>query len=162
MPDVLIGAVGYSFQGDLSAAHIVMAKLREQTWPPDVSFEDLSVGPIAIVHSFRAQALPYQRVVLVAAVPADDAPGTVRTYRWSGNLPKAEEIQARIGEAVMGVVSLENLLVIGEHFKIWPDDVRVVEIEPGPTTWGAEHSAVITNALETLAQRVREAALDGN
>ena len=69
---------------------------------------------------------------------------------------------ARIAEAVMGVVSLENLVVIGEHFKIWPDDVRVVEIEPGPTTWSAEHSAIITNALETLAQRVREAALDGN
>jgi hydrogenase maturation protease len=160
-PEVLIGAVGYSFQGDLSAGHTVMAGLREQSWPPNVSFEDLSVGPIAVVHNFQARTQPYDRVVLVAAHVHDDPPGTVRAYRWDGQLPDADEIQARIGEAVTGVVSLENLLVIGGHFQIWPDDVRVVEIEPGPATWGAEHSPVITNALDDLARYVREMALDG-
>src|SRR5574341_804944 len=75
MLEVLIGAVGYSFQGDLSAAHTVIARLREQSWPPGVSFEDLSVGPIAVVHNFQARACPYDRVVLVAAVPSDDLRG---------------------------------------------------------------------------------------
>lgn len=161
MLEVLIGAVGYSFQGDLSAAHTVIARLREQSWPPGVSFEDLSVGPIAVVHNFQARACPYDRVVLVAAVPSDDLPGAVRAYRWPGQLPDVDEIQARIGEAVTGVVSLENLLVIGGHFRIWPDDVRVVEVEPGPVIWGAEHSPAITEALDTLARQVREMALDG-
>jgi len=161
MREVLIGAVGYSFQGDLSTGHTVMTRLREQSWPPGVSFEDMSVGPIAIVHNFQARARPYDRVVLISAVPGDDLPGAVRAYHWPGQLPDADEIQARIGEAVTGVVSLENLLVIGGHFRIWPDDVRVVEIEPGPATWGAEHSPVITNALDDVARQVREMALDG-
>lgn len=161
MQEVLIGAVGYSFQGDFSAAHTVMTRLREETWPPCVSFEDLSVGPIAVVHNFQARAKPYDRVVLVAAHARGNTPGTVRAYHWPGELPDADEIQARIGEAVTGVVSLENLLIIGGHFRIWPDDVRVVEIEPGPVTWGAEHSPAIMDALDNVARCAREMAMDG-
>ena len=42
------------------------------------------------------------------------------------------KIQERIFEGVTGVVSLENTLVIGDYFKIWPKEVFTVEVDlPG-------------------------------
>jgi hypothetical protein len=38
---------------------------------------------------------------------------------------------------VTGVVSLDNLLAIGEHFRVWPREVLTVEIELDPAAFGA-------------------------
>ena len=44
------------------------------------------------------------------------------------------KLQDRIYEGVTGVVSLENTLVIGDYFKVWPNEVFTVEIDlPGDT-----------------------------
>ena len=39
-------------------------------------------------------------------------------------------------EAVTGVISLDNLLVIGEHFGIWPKELITVEVQLGDNAFG--------------------------
>ena len=55
-----------------------------------------------------------------------------------------------------GVISTDNLLIIGEHFKIWPEEVFLVDVEPGKEEMGEtftpEVEAVIDNVLEIIQE----------
>jgi hypothetical protein len=74
--------------------------------------------------------------VLVGAADVCIEPGRITPWHWrGGSLPPAV-LQERIYEAVTGIVSLDNTLVIGEHFRVWPKEVMTVEIEMGPQTFG--------------------------
>jgi len=115
-------------------------------------------GPIAAVHRFR-EAPPYNRVVLFGAVGRGRQPGQIYCYRWDGRLPEREEIQVRVTEAVTGVISLDNLLIVGGYFGIWPPDVIVVEVEPCDEDWGPEFSELVRAAIDPLIKTVHEAAL---
>ncbi len=63
----------------------------------------------------------------------------------------------RIEEAVTGVMSLDNLLIICRHFEVLPEEVTIVEIEPQKDDWGMEFSPVVAakvgEALETVMRR---------
>lgn len=162
----LVAGVGYTNLRDLSLGPVLTEQLAAMDWPPEVEIDgDLSFGPIAIVQRFQAQMgkanspSPYERVVLFSGVSRGRPPGTVTTYRWSGNMPPPEEIQARIGEAVTGVISLDNLLIIGEHFGIWPKEVIVIEVEPEDEGWGPGFSPVVAEAASEVLTLVRRALL---
>lgn len=163
----LVAGVGYSNLRDLSFGPILTPQLAKMDWPVDVEVDDLSFGPIAVVHRFQAQmhgrgdseSRPYKRVVLFSAVSRGRAPGAVTVYRWTGKLPPAEEIQARVGEAVTGVISLDNLLIIGEQFGIWPEEVNVIEVEPQDEGWGPGFSLAVEAAIGEVIEAVRRAVL---
>ena len=53
-------------------------------------------------------------------------------------------MQERIYEAVTGVVDLENTLIIGTHFDVWPDEVFCVEVDLPADTFG---NMVIADSL---------------
>lgn len=158
---VLIAGVGYSFLRDLSVGPMLVPELRRLDWPAEVEIDDWSFGPIAIVQRLEERPGFYDRIVLVAAVERGREPGRVSCYRWRGDLPDGEEIQQRVGEAVMGVISLDNLLVIGQHFGVFPSDVVVVEVEPEDTGWGEDFTPRIRAALGEAVATVRRVALDG-
>lgn len=156
---VMIAGVGYTHMRDLSVGPVLVEQLRALDWPDGVDVDDWSFGPIAVVQ--RLEALPerYDRVVLVSSVQRDRPPGTVHQYRWDGVLPDAEEIQQRVGEAVMGVVALDNLLVVAGHFGALPDDIVVIEIEPEDYGWGEGFSPCVNAAVAEIQKRARQAAL---
>jgi len=104
---------------------------------------------------------PFDRLVLIAAIRRGRSPGTETVYRWDGQLPDAAEIQARVAEAVTGVISLDNLLVITGFFNALPSDVLVVEVEPEDEGWGEGLSAAIEAVRRDAAGTVRALALDG-
>ena len=158
---VLIAGVGYPFLRDLSVGPVLVPELRRLDWPAGVEVDDWSIGPIAIVQRLEAEPGGYDRIVLVASVERGREPGRVTWYRWLGQLPDAAEIQQRVGEAVMGVISLDNLLVIGQHFGVFPPDVVVVEVEPEDTGWGDGFTPRIQAALGETVAVVRRVALDG-
>jgi hydrogenase maturation protease len=161
---VLIAGVGYQFLRDLSVGPVLVPELQRLDWPAGIEIDDWSFGPIAVVQRLEAQPKAYDRIVFVSAVERGREPGRVYCYRWQGELPDAEEIQKRVGEAVMGVISLDNLLVVCQHFGVLPADVVVVEVEPADTGWGADFTPSIQAALsEILAtvRRVAEAGYDG-
>lgn len=160
MQKTLVGGVGYYLMRDLSVGPVLTAKLAEMDWPEHVQVDaDFSYGPVAIVQRFKAEPDLCDKIVLFAAIERGRPPGTITAYRWQGDLPDEDEIQARIGEALTGVVSLDNLLVVGEQFDIWPEEVMVVEVEPADLSWGDGFSPPITAVVDEVVETVRNLAL---
>ena len=156
---VFIGGVGYTNLRDLAVGPAVLQELKRLVWPAWVEIDDLSPGgPIAAVHRFR-EALPYDRVILVGAVGRARQPGQIYCYRWDGCLPDRDEIQMRVAEGVTGVISLDNLLIVGGFFGIWPPEVVLVEVEPRDEDWGLEFSEPVNAAIIPLIKVVHWAAL---
>jgi len=155
MRRTLVGGVGYRFTRDLAFGPIVVDRLRTWSWPPGVEVEDLSYAPIAIVQ--RWQLAPIDRLILVGAVPRSRTPGSLHRYRPDGALPDPEEVQRRVGEAVMGIISLDNLLVVANAFGVLPPDVEVIEVEPFDTSWGDGLSPLVRPAVPKAIEMVREA-----
>ncbi len=156
---IFIGGVGYTNLRDLSVGPIVLPQLQQLDWPEGVEIDDLSLGgPIAAVHRFR-EASPYDRVVLFGAVARWRQPGQIYLYRWDRSLPDRDEIQMRVSEAVTGVISLDNLLIVGGYFGIWPPDVVIVEVEPCDENWGPEFSEPVHAAINPLIKAIHEAVL---
>lgn len=156
---VLIAGVGYQFLRDLSVGPAVVELLQQLEWPPAVEIDDLSFGPIAIVQGLQGRSVAYERVILISAVQRGREPGRVYTYRWEGQLPDVDEIQDRIREALTGVISPDNLLVIMQYFGVLPADVRVIEVEPLDILWGPGFSDPVSAALSEVIDTARREAL---
>jgi hydrogenase maturation protease len=158
---ILIAGVGYQNLRDLSVGPVLIPALRQLDWPEGVDIEDLSYGPIAVVQWLEDRPDYYERIVFVSAVERTREPGKVYCHRWPGTLPETDEIQARIGEAVMGVISLDNLLIITQYFGVLPSDVIVVEVEPVDTGWGLEFTPGVEAALDVTIEIIRRAVFNG-
>ena len=152
---VLVGGVGYRFLRDLSFGPLLTDELRRQEWPEGVEIEDLSYGPVAILHNLDARPR-YDRLVLVAGVKRGRPPGSVTDYRWDGHLPDDEEIQARIEEAGSGVISLDNLLVFLTYFRRMPEEVVVIEVEGADEDWGEGFTPEVDRATPQVMAMIRE------
>jgi hydrogenase maturation protease len=158
---VLIAGVGYSNMRDLSVGPALVLWLRGLEWPTGVEIDDLSFGPIAVVQRFQDRPGWFDRVVFVAAVERGRRPGQVYTYRWHGDRPDDDEVQRRVNEAVTGVISLDNLLIIAQYFEVLPRDVIVVEVEPEDAGWGPGFSPSVEAVLGEVIDTVRQRALHG-
>lgn len=137
----------------MSLGPLLSDRLQKLTWPEGVEIEDLSYGPIGIMHNLDDRP-PYQRLILVAGVKRDRKAGCVYSYRWNHQLPDPEEIQARVSEAVTGVISLDNLLIIGSYFKKLPHDVSIIEVEAIDDNWGEELTPAVEQLLPDLIEEI--------
>ena len=159
---VLVSGIGYSNLRDMSFGRVLLSDLAAMEWPAHVRVEDLNFGPIMILQWLEESPVKYERLVLVNAAKRGRAPGTLEVYRWHGQLPDEAEIQARVEEAVTGVIDMENMLVVCKHFGELPEEVVVVEVEPEVEAWGHEFSpAVATRVGEAIEAVRREALRDG-
>lgn len=154
---VLIAGVGYRNLRDLSIGPVLMDRLKHDTWPAGVEIEDLSYGPVGVMHNFDERPA-YDKIVFVTGVKRDGRPGEIHSYRWRHELPDADEIQARVAEAVTGVISLENLLVIATYFKKLPEDVFVIEVEAGDETWGENLTTPVEESIPMIIELIRHQA----
>ena len=157
----LIAGVGYSNLSDLSVGPAVVAWLRKERWPAHVEVDDLSYGPVAVVHRFAEASPPYRRLVLIGAADRGGGPARVRFYRWGGLLPPAEEVQARVAEAVTGVIDLDNLLVVAQQFGGLPEEVVVIEVQPVVTDFGLAPGPDVAALLPEVRRLARRVALEG-
>ena len=131
MSRIALGLVGYyQFIRGYPLGPELMERLERMSWPDhEVEIKEMNWGPVAIVQDFQASDISYDRVVLVAAVQRGSAAGTITCRKWVGGELDVMSVQNRIFEAVTGIISADNLLVIGEHFDIWPEEVIVIEVE---------------------------------
>lgn len=160
MRQVLVGTVGYHNLRDFSLGPKLLPQLRAVDWPPGIEIDELNWGPIAIVQHFQSLPQPYDRIVFLAARQSGYRPvGTITLRRWRGGLPPAAEIQERVSEAVTGVISLDNLLIIGEYFSIWPEEVIIVDVEPGPEEAGDTLTPPVEAAVPIILDLVRQVAI---
>jgi len=79
----------------------------------------------------------------------------VRCYCWAGVLPALEEIQARVAEAVTGVIDLDNLLIVAQQFGVLPAEVFVVEVQPVVSEFGLEPSPAVAALLPEVRRLIR-------
>ncbi len=155
IPPTLIAGVGYRNLRDLSAGNAVVDALLPLTWPPGVEVEDLSYGPMDVI--FRLREAHFARLCIVgAATELAVVPGQVHWRRWHYQPEPPAMIQERVAEAVTGVISLENLLVICAHFAALPPEVTVIEIAPGDDGWGDEFSPAVARSIADVVARLRE------
>lgn len=153
--------MGYRYLRDLSVGPALLPTLNALDWPPDVEICDLHFGPIHMVHWFEERPNHFDRVVFVAAEVRGRECGSIYSYRWQQELPAADEIQQRVGEGVSGVISLDNLLILGQYFKVLPEDVIVVEVEPEDTGWGDGFSPLVEASVGSVVATIRRAVLEG-
>ena len=126
----IIGIVGYyGFVRGYPLGPELMERLRALPWPSGVDIREMNWGPVAIVQDFQASDDKPERVVLVGSLDRGLATGTVSCRRWVGGLLDISAVQRRMFEAVTGVISLDNLLVIGAHFGVWPPSTFTVELQ---------------------------------
>lgn len=153
----LVAGVGYRNLRDLSFGPLLIDRLRTLAWPDHVEVEDLSYGPISAVHRFQER--PVRRMLLLGATRRNRVPGRLYAFR-PGRLPPADEVQRRVGEALTGVISLDNLWMICRAFGVLPDDVEILEVEPVEEGWGEtltpDVDRVVERAVEWVRQRVQE------
>lgn len=149
---VLVGGIGYRFLRDGSIGPWVVDRMAEQA-SDGIEIEDISYHPVGFSQNLQDRE-PYDRVVLVGSHTREREPGTVHSYRWDGELPDPEEIQVRVSEAVTGVISLDNLLIVVGALGGFPEDVRVVEVEPVDEGWGEGFSPTIESRLDQILETV--------
>lgn len=159
----LIGAVAYRDLCDYSAAGVVLDRLSATWWPPDIAIEDVSYNPIAVAQRLQEEppGRQFDRLVLIGSVarPGRRA-GTVAAYRWDGALPAADVVQAAVAEAVTGVISLDNTLMLLRQFGALPKETIVVEIEPATHGFGDALSAPVARAVDEALSMIPTIAGD--
>ena len=129
--------------------------LKKMSWPEHVTVDELNWGPVAVVQMFEAEDPPFDRVILLCAIERKERDiGQIDVFQWKGKLPGEDQIQACVGDAATGVISVENLLVIGEYFKIWGSEVFLVDVEPGQEVagekWTPEMESSIPDVISIL------------
>ena len=152
---LLIAGVGYQNLRDMSLGPGLIERLGHEAWPPGVELDDLSYGPIGVLHTLEMRP-PYDRIIFVAGVSRQRQPGRVYCYAWHHALPDLEDVQARVAEAVMGVISLDNLLIILTYFEILPRDVVVIEVEAADAGWGEGLSAPVAQAIPQVLATIHQ------
>lgn len=154
----LIGAIGYRNLRDHSAAFEVLDRLALTEWGQDIVLEDVSYNPIALVQ-WLEELPPHERfdqAILVSGVQrAGRLPGTFTMYEWDRVLPSGDLIQQAITEAVTGIISLDNTLIIAGYFRALPG-VTVIEIEPAEHAFGFELSPAVERAVDAVCALIRE------
>ncbi len=157
--NVLVSGIGYSNMSDMSFGRVLLGELEQAQWPDNIHVEDLNFGPIMIYQWLEESPVKFDKAILVSAAKRGREPGTLEVYPWVDPQPSVDEIQASIGEAVTGVISLENLLIVCQHFEVFPTDVTIVEIEPLKDDWGMEFSPVVAARVGDAIEIVRREAM---
>lgn len=153
---ILVAGVGYQHLSDLSFGSIMVERMRDMEWPEEVRIEDFGWGPISILHWFEeSPGRKFERAIFCGAVERGREPGRLYIYPWLAGKPDPEVVQERIAEALTGVISLENLLIIAHHFEALPPDTTVVELEPVEQEWGSELSEIGRERLEEAIAWIR-------
>jgi len=155
----LIGTVGYHILGNHSMPPMLYSHLQNLELPSYVKVDELNWGPVAVTQMFQAEDPPFHRVVILCAIERKGRKiGDIDIFQWKGGLPDEEQIQACVGDAATGVISVENLLVIGEYFKIWKDEVYLVDVEPGPEVAGEQLTLGMEQKIPDIISVLRNLA----
>ena len=156
----LVATVGYRNLSDFSVGPALLPALQAADWEPGVDVDDLSYGPIAVVQNLEDRPL-YDRMIFISAVVRGRTAGKVYRQEFDASPRTDEEIQARIEEAVTGVIDLDNLLVVAQHFRVLAPEVITIEVEPLNRERGEVFSAAVSAIMPDILELVRTEAHGG-
>ena len=144
----LIAGIGQPWMRDLAFGSHVVRFLASRSGI-GASVLDLSFSPIAACQLIEDGA--YRRVVFVTSRAAGRPRGIVYEATAYDPVTDSGRIHAHIGDAVMGSVSLETLLVVGRYRGLFPEPPAIIEIEPEDETWGPDLSEAAQALVEPAA-----------
>jgi hydrogenase maturation protease len=150
----LVGGIGLPWLRDLDFGTQFVRRVEHLAWPDDVVVEDISYAAHRVLHLL--QDLNPQKVILVGAMPRDDAPGTVRQYQLDLTPPDDDEVQERLGEAVGGIIDLDHTLAVVRYWKALPEDTTVIEVEPADRSFGLGFSDEVEAVMDKVLAMVRD------
>jgi hydrogenase maturation protease len=150
----LVGGIGLPWLRDLDFGTQFIRRVQHLDWPPDVVLEDISYAAHRVLHLL--QDLQPEKVILVGAMPRDEAPGTVRRYRLDLTPPDDVEVHERLTEAVGGIIDLDHTLAVVRYWKALPENTVVIEVEPGDRSFGLGFTDEVEAAVEPILAMVRE------
>ncbi|MDP9379376.1 MAG: hypothetical protein M3Q29_04360 [Chloroflexota bacterium] len=164
---ILVAGVGYWDLSDLSFGPKLVERLQGMEWPDEVRIEDFSYAPIPNLDWFEeSPGNKFERAILAGAVERGREPGTLVTYNWVPGPLDPGDVQDRVAEAVTGVISLENLVVVAQHFDLLSPRTTVIELEPMDKEWGQELSPLgeerLEQAVRWIQREVRSHHARGN
>ncbi len=125
---VLVGGVGQLYQGDLDIGRRAVDRLVAEPLAAGVVVEDLHYGAVAVVQ--RLEDLRPESLILIGAAERGRAPGTLERRVVQGVDRSPEELQAAVGDAVTGYVTIDLVVEVAFAFGALPAHTVVVEIEP--------------------------------
>lgn len=150
----LVGGVGLPWLRDLDLGTRLVERMQALDWADDVIVEDLSYAAHRVLHRFW-EILP-RRAILVGAMPRNGAvPGTIRRYRLDLTPPSGEEVHARLGESVGGIIDLDHTLAVLRYWHAFPPDTVVIEVEPEDSSFGLGLSPAVEASVEAVLTMVR-------
>ncbi|MDQ6839081.1 MAG: hydrogenase maturation protease [Actinomycetota bacterium] len=148
-----MGGIGLPWLRDLDFGTQFIRRVEGRDWPSGVVLEDLSYAAHRVLH--RLQELVPVKVVLVGAMPREvDPPGTIRRYRLDLTPPPAAEVHDRLGEAVGGIIDLDHTLAVVRHWKGFPPDTTVIEVEPADRAFGLGFSDPVEASVDAVLEMV--------
>ncbi len=157
---VLVAGVGHRMWRDRSAGMYWMEQLRAEAWPAHVVIDDFGFGAIAMMQ--RLEDERYERAIFLAAETRERPPGTLHVRRHAPQHPPPELVHAQMHEAGGGVITIDTLLIIIEHFGVLPRETWIVEAEPADTGWGEGTSDQIAALYPDVCARITDLIAQGD
>lgn len=160
---VLVAGVGYPLLSDLAFGTLVAHRIAD--WDlPDVAVADLSHTPVAAYQTFSEG--DYEAIVLVGAqkrggelndgTPSDE-PGAIHEFSPAAVDMPDTQLTELIGQTAMGFNTLDNVVVVTRALGAFPEDTRIVAVEPEYDSWGMaveEFSDPVDDAFDEVLTRV--------
>lgn len=151
----MIGGIGLPWRRDLDLGRVLISQLESEEWPEGTIVEDLSYSAHRVMHTL--DAIQPERLVLVGATSKGRKPGEITKYRIDLSEPTDEDdVAARLGESVGGVIDLDHVLVVNRYFGSLPPDTVVIDIEAGDQTFGTGYSHEIEEAIPLILALIKE------
>ena len=151
-PRTLVAAIGQPWLSDEAFGLCVLERLAGEPLE-GVILQDLSCAMITAFQLLREQSL--DRAIFVATVARGRPPGSLHCIRAADPLPAPAEIQARIADGVMGLVSLDNLIIMARYYGALPADHLRIELEPINDSWGDSLSPQVVPLVDRTVQMIR-------
>ncbi len=152
-PKSLIAGVGHRFWRDRSAGALWVDELLKLEWAKNMTVDDYSFGAIGMM--FRLEDELFERALFVTSEVRGREPGSLHLYRAKVEKSPMDLFQTVMNEAGSGVIAVDLLLVVAEHFNVLPEETYILEAEVFEEAGGDGLSAPLT----ALYPRVLEIAL---
>ena len=151
---VFVGGVSELFQSDLDLGRLAVAQLLTEDLGPGVLLEDLHYGAVAVAQ--RLEDVRPDTLLLVAAVRRGRRPGSVERRRIHPPDVTPRELQAAVGDAVVGYVHVDLVVDVAAGLGVLPARTVVVEVEPEEVGPGEGLSASAAAGLDAALDLVRD------
>ncbi|MGH9149678.1 MAG: hypothetical protein ACRD0F_04990 [Acidimicrobiales bacterium] len=151
--------MGELYQGDLDLGRLAVERLAASDLGGHVTIEDLHYGAVAVAQ--RLEETSPRSLVLVGAAARGRPPGTVERRRVHPPLLATDQVQAAVGDAVTGYVSIDLVVEVAAGLGALPSRTVAIEVEPavtGPVEGLSEPAAAgLERAVSLVTAEVRRA-----